>query len=204
VCVDCRLLWPCPCDDRNKTTAAAMAEVDRLAAVLPGCCWACGEPVTARHRSIKFDGDNLLLPGGGTVAFHTSHSRKATRGQGDRTCRSEAEKYEERWVAAQPGRRVRLRCEGVEFRHYGDVAECTEGDRCPGSWATHRSHAHCTTQVFQSSRHLVPGCPVHPDEIRPLLNCDGKACRGLARPGSRNLQVEMKTKRRASHDDHPT
>ena len=179
VCVECGLLWPCPCDDRNKAAAEAMAEFDRLGGIMPGCCWACNEPVTGRHHSIVFDGDNLLLPGGGPAAFHTSYSRKAARGpSGNQTCRGEAEAYEDRWVAAGEGRRVRLRCPGVEFRHYGGVAECTEGDACPGPTATHRSADHCTTQVRPGSWHFQPAEAIKPDEIRPRTNCGGKGCRG--------------------------
>lgn len=187
VCVECGLLWPCPCDDRNHAADEAMAEVDRLAAIMPGCCWGCSEPITGRHRSIVFDGDNLLLPGGGPVAFHTSASRKAARGSsGNQTCRSEAEAYEERWVAAGEGRKLRLRCPGIEWRHYGGVAECTEGDTCPGSGARHRDYEHCTTRWLGLGRTFYPyseQIEIDPSETRPRTNCGGKGCRGLAPAG---------------------
>lgn len=177
-CVDCGLLWPCPCDDRNKETAAAMAEFERLGGILPGCCWACNEPITGRHRSIVFDGDNLLLPGGGPVAFHTSNSRKAARGpSGNQTCRGEAEKYEDRWVFAGEGRRIRLRCSGLLFSHFG-YHECTEGAGCPGENASHRDWPHCTTQIFRTGANFVPDPEIHPEERRPMTNCGARGCRG--------------------------
>jgi hypothetical protein len=181
-CVDCGLLWPCPCDDRNREADAAMAEVERLARIMPGCCWACNEPVTGRHHSIVFDGENLLLPGAGPAVFHTSYSRKAASGpSGAQTCRGEAEKYEERWVLAQAGRAVRLRCSGVEWRHYEGVRECSEGDACPGDRASHRTYEHCTTRCLGAGRTFYHGADLgEPEahETRPASNCGGKGCRG--------------------------
>lgn len=179
-CVECGLLWPCPCDDRNREAAEALAEVERLAAILPGCCWACNEPITGRHHSIVFDGENLLLPGGGPVAFHTSYSRKAARPgrYGALHCRGEAEKYEDRWVFAGEGRRVRLRCGGVQHRHYGGFVECSLLDDCPGPDASHRAWHHCTTQAYTGGANYVPGEEIDPNELRPPTRCAGKGCRG--------------------------
>lgn len=182
-CIECGLLWPCPCDDENKAAAQAMAEFERLGGILPGCCWACNEPITGRHSSIVFDGDNLLLPGAGPAAFHTSHSRKAARGpSGNQTCRGEAEKYEQRWVFAGEARTARLRCPGTSYRHYS-YAECSEGDVCPGPAASHSEFAHCTTQVFANGFHFAPAPDISPNERRPPTYCGGKGCRGpLDRP----------------------
>lgn len=165
VCVDCGLLWPCPCYDRNREAEAGNAELDRLTKILPGCCWACGEPVTGRHHSILFDGENLLLPGGGPVVFHTSKSRKAHRG----TCRGLAIEYESRWVAAGPGRAVRLTCPGRLWRHF-DWSECSQGDRCTGVDSDHADFQHCTTGVLAAD-----GSPV-----RPATSCGAQGCRGGA------------------------
>ena len=164
-CVDCGLLWPCPCDDRNHKAAAAMAELDRLGAVLPGCCWACGDPITSRQHSIEFPGENLLLPGADRVLFHTSHSRKAARGpSGNQTCRGEANAYEARWLAAASGRKARLTCPGMMFRHF-DYSECTTGDACPGEGASHADFAHCTTGRGD-------------EQALPVTLCGGRGCRG--------------------------
>jgi hypothetical protein len=166
-CTDCGLLWTCPCYDRNKAAEAAMKELERLGGVLPGCCWACSEPITAAHKSIVFDGENLALPGAAPAVFHTAASRKSHRG----TCRSEAIDYERLWVAAQPGRPVRLVCPGVLFRHLSD-SECTTGDACPGVDANHSQHAYCTTGVFDSIGGEVTA------DYRPARNCGTKGCRG--------------------------
>lgn len=167
-CVDCGCLWPCLCDERNDEAARAMRELDRLAEILPGCCWACAKPITARHHSIVFDGENLLLPGGPAPAFHTAGSQKARMGA---PCRSAAAEYEAQWVAAAPGRLARLTCPGDLFRHY-DSYECSVGDLCPGAEADHRREMHCTT-----------GCsmPLPTGEwvpVRPAVSCGGKGCRG--------------------------
>lgn len=178
-CVDCGLLWPCPCDDANKEAASAMSELDRLGAIMPGCCWACSQPIAGRQHSIVFDGDNLLLPGGGPVAFHTAYSRKAARGpSGNQTCRGEAEAYEKKWLAAEPGRVMRLRCPGTLYSHFG-YRECTEAQACPGEGASHRNFHHCTSQVFLAAANYRPDSGIHPDELRPPTYCGGKGCRGL-------------------------
>lgn len=167
-CVECQMLWPCPCDDRNRAAAAAMKELERLGGVLPGCCWACSEPITSRQHSIEFPGENLLLPGAPSPIFHTSHSRKSHQG----TCRSEAEAYEQKWVAAAPERRVLLRCEGVLFRHFG-YSECTARDACPGEGATHREFAHCTTGLYVAWTQGSGG-----ESVSPLTSCGERGCRG--------------------------
>lgn len=168
VCVDCGLLWPCPCDDRNEAAAAAMAELDRLGAVLPGCCWGCGEPVTSRQHSIEFIGENLLMPGAGPALFHISHSRKAARGpSGNQTCRGDAEKYEQQWVAADRTRKARLTCPGATFRHFG-YSECTTLADCPGENATHADFSHCTT-----AHYTIEGV-----QAVPLTSCGERGCRG--------------------------
>ncbi len=180
VCCDCGLIWPCPCDERTTEARTAMKELDRLGGIMPGCCWACGEPITARHRSIEFDGENLLMPGAAPAVFHAAHSRKATHG----TCRSEAEAYEQRWVAAQPGRTVRLRCPGLLYRHLSE-SECTRED-CPGVDATHAKYSHCTTISYESW--TAGGGAV--EDPRPLTNCGTRGCRGPKVPSEMSALSE--------------
>lgn len=166
-CVDCRCVWPCPCRDANQAAEAAMGEIERLGQILPGCCWACSEPIVGRQRSIVFDGENLLLPGAGPVVFHTAHSRKAARG----TCRGEAERYEERWVFAGENRTVRLTCPGVLWSHFG-YRECTN-PVCPGENATHRNgFVYCATGygVWHADGSYV--------KVMPLTNCNNLGCKG--------------------------
>ncbi|MHB1784084.1 MAG: hypothetical protein ACYCTE_15615 [Acidimicrobiales bacterium] len=88
--------------------------------------------MTGRQRSISFEGENLLAPGGPPAIFHLR-----------RECRESAIAYERRWVAAYPWRRARLNCAGTLVHHVrGDV--CSETD-CPGGDARHMSWERCTT-----------------------------------------------------------
>lgn len=171
-CHDCDLIWPCPCDERNDAATAAMAEFNRLAGIMPGCCWACNEPVTGRHHAIVFEGENLLMPGATPAVFHTSHSRKADTSRQRGSCRSQAEAYEERWVAASVSRAVRLRCDGLMYRHI-DSSECTRGDDCPGVDASHTDFGHCTSRMTTWSP--GGGCA---ERQGPLTNCGTRGCRG--------------------------
>jgi hypothetical protein len=165
-CVDCACLLPCPCNERDKEVDAAATELDRLGGIMPGCCWACNEPVTSRHASIVFDEENLLRPGGGPVVFHTSLSLKAHTG----TCLGQAIDYERRWVQAAPGRPHRLTCPGHLFLHR-DRSECTEGQNCPGDSADHYPRSSfCTTNLFE----------VDGTQLRPSRSCGLRGCRGGA------------------------
>ena len=56
-----------------------------------------------RHKSMVFDGENLLLPGGSPVVFHLRRQSK-----GGVSCLYSAMDYEEQWVPAGAGRRWRL------------------------------------------------------------------------------------------------
>lgn len=174
-CTGCGLLWPCPCHERNVEARKAMKEFDRLAAILPGCCWNCGNPVERRQHSIVFEGDNLLMPGAGPAVFHTSGSRFYETQFGKRSCRGEAIDYEKRWVEAAPGRRPRLACAGTMFRHFG-YSECTAGGDCPGEDATHRRFTHCTTGFGTWSEETGAV------EVRPFTSCGERGCRGPKTP----------------------
>lgn len=174
-CVDCGNLWPCPCDDRNHVAAEAMKELERLGQIMPGCCWACGKPLSSRHHSVSFAGENLLLPGGGPVAFHSARSRKASEhAWGTRTCRNAAEDYEKRWLEAEPGRLPRLTCPGQMWRH-PDRAECTAGEHCPGSGATHEDSHHCAVSTWTHVEMTAV-------QLTPPTNCGHRDCRGPAVP----------------------
>lgn len=129
VCKDCGEPWPCRELDITREVSREAAEMERLEKILPGCCWACGEPVTHRQASIRFDGENLLLPGAPSPVFHL-------RRKGH--CLSGAFSYEKRWVAAGEGRRWRLQCPGKLTRHV-DGDECTGDPYCPGGNASHNT-----------------------------------------------------------------
>lgn len=131
VCPDCALVWPCPCDDRNKVTAQAMAELDRLGAIMPGCCWHCAEPITSRQDAVTYPGDNLDLPGGHPVRFHTR-----------RGCAHAAKAYELRWIDADPRRERVLtwpQCGATLIVHRDGSTECDGDGAAPdcGGYATH-------------------------------------------------------------------
>lgn len=92
-CSCCGEPMPCRQDLIDTQVAAEAAALDWHASKLPGCCWACAEPITSRQQSVIYAGDNLDLPGGPDVQFHTRIS-----------CVHEAKAYEKRWLAADPDR----------------------------------------------------------------------------------------------------
>jgi hypothetical protein len=99
----------------------------------PGVCPACSEPVSARQKSITFDG-NVEIPGGAPVTYHV--------GRGG--CRGEAARYEERWVQADPdGRRTSLTCPGRVINHNDGTYECSELTECRGPTANHHWYTRC-------------------------------------------------------------
>lgn len=93
VCASCGELYPCREVDAAKAAAHEMRDVEKLMAIGPGCCWHCGEPITSRQAARTFPGENLLLPGAPSPAFHA----RRTGGCGDA-----AFVYEKRWRAARP------------------------------------------------------------------------------------------------------
>ena len=160
-CSECGRPWPCPELGITHEVRKQSAEMERLSAILPGCCWSCGEPVTRRQKSIAFEGENLLLPGAPPVAFHLR--------SGKPYCSSAAVSYEKRWVAADPGRHPRLYCTGRLIIHV-DAPECTEDPFCPGDRVQHSS--------FWNHRSRV-------DYVRGCLRCmDACALQGITVPGA--------------------
>lgn len=148
VCGECGEPWPCPEIDITREVRKNAAEMDRLAAIMPGCCWGCGEPVTARQKSIVFEGGNLLLPGAGPAVFHLR--------RGKPYCGPAAVAYEKKWVKAEPGRHPRLHCTGNLVIHV-DGPECSEEPFCPGpkvGHATCMNHRHYAAYVRKCVRCL--------------------------------------------------
>jgi len=135
VCRDCGEPWPCRDLEITQEISRESGKLARYEKILPGCCWGCGDPVTQRQKALRFDGENLLLPGAPSPVFHL-------RRRGD--CASAALSYEKRWIAADATRRWRLQCPGHVTRHL-DGCDCTEGPLCPGAAASHHSftrHVH--------------------------------------------------------------
>lgn len=128
VCNQCLELVPCRHVTTDRAVEAGQAKLDRLTALSVDSCWGCSEPITRRQKSIGFEGENLLLPGGPSpVRFHTR-----------RDCYWSASDYEKKWIGADPRRAWRLSCPGDLVHHY-DGPACSEGDRCAGVKVRHRS-----------------------------------------------------------------
>jgi hypothetical protein len=131
VCASC--MEPMPCRERTaeRESKAAAERMGRFE--MPGVCPACAKPVSSRQKSMTFP-DNLEVPGGPPVTFHV----------GRYGCRGSAARYEERWVAADPGRRKAvLSCRGEVTRHGDGTYECTAPDDCPGPEARHGLYSTC-------------------------------------------------------------
>jgi len=90
MCSCCGQPVPCTAELLDQQVDAEMLQLEGHAAKLPGCCWACSEPISSRQRSVVYPGINLDSPTGPEVRFHTRHA-----------CARSAERYEQRWIAAQ-------------------------------------------------------------------------------------------------------
>lgn len=140
VCVQCGELSPCRDLLIEQEVQKQAEEMERKLSVPPGCCWACHKPITKRHKSIEFEGENVEVPGGPAVAFHL-------RGDG---CGWHARQYEKKWVKGHPDRTLRLHCDGRLTYHY-DGVECSEGPLCTGptvhhdGYTNHRVYFHPDT-----------------------------------------------------------
>lgn len=145
MCSCCGEPMPCRAQMIDWQVEEAAATIDDHAHKMPSCCWGCGEPITARQRSVVYAGTNLDLPGGPEVRFHT---RKA--------CRYQAETYERRWLTDDPDRPRILtypKCGGRLVVHGDATSECFGGeDDCQGH-PTH-DHGHITACFAQTH-----GCP---------------------------------------------
>jgi hypothetical protein len=118
VCRLCAELPPCRHVRTEAEIAHATAQLEAALALAPGTCHGCGQPITARHKTIVFEGPNLINPalGDDSAAFHNR-----------RTCTSAAEHYDAQWAAAAPGRRRKLSCDGTRREGL-----CSRGTDCPG------------------------------------------------------------------------
>lgn len=146
LCSCCSHPWPCRENVDGVRAAAELEKAEREMRLLPGCCPACQEPITARQKTISFPGPyvrNPLAP-----SDPSYHLRRA--------CRSEAARYEELWVTAEPGRRrslLTLKCDGSVIVHGDGTGECigaTDSD-CPSIYAWHGTWSACYLQSH--------GCP---------------------------------------------
>lgn len=159
LCSCCNEPWPCLDADQQAQAAKELREAERQLRVMPGCCPACEEPVTSRQRSITFGGPNVRNPLAEGPTFHLR-----------RRCYGAAAKYEDLWVADEPGRArslLTLSCSGTVIVHQDGDAECfgADGSDCPSVFARHRGYMACYIQGH--------GC--------------GRGCQSTGHPGTRIL-----------------
>lgn len=157
VCVHCGQLAPCREVTAERAAEREMAHFEHLTKILPGCCWGCSEPITARQRSVVFPGPNLLLPTAApSPAFHLR-----------RGCAVDAARYEEQWVRAgekRPRSLLTLKCRGSLIVHGDGSAECFGAveSACPSVYASHMSYSACFAQShgcgYGCTREGHPGC----------------------------------------------
>jgi hypothetical protein len=145
LCSCCGHPWPCLEADQQAQAVKELAAAEREMRLLPGCCPACQEPVTSRQRSITFGGPNVSNPLAEGPTFHLR-----------RSCWGAAARYEEAWVADEPGRArslLTLSCAGTVIVHHDGTAECFGADdsACPSVHARHRGYMACYIQSH--------GCP---------------------------------------------
>jgi hypothetical protein len=167
-CSCCGEPMPCRAELQDRAVAASAKHLDELTAKLPGCCWGCGEPITARQRVVEYPGDNLDLPGAPPARFHQR-----------RGCWSAAVRYEERWLEADP-RHERIltypSCEGTLIVHADGSSECRDVPGCGG----HFTHDHGTASACYCAGRFTctrgcsvdghPGCRTSPRPPRTSFN----------------------------------
>jgi len=129
VCNCCGDVPPCREVHQDRVTARSMKRLAWQMALLPGCCHACGEPITRRQKSVLFEGENLIRPdmGEDTARFHTRMD-----------CLSGAKQYDKKW-AKKTGRPRKLRCEGRLREHADGSTECSNDPECIGHDKEHQS-----------------------------------------------------------------
>lgn len=118
-CSCCGDPMPCRTELQDEEVGRSLEQVEEFSRRLPGCCWACEEPISSRQRSVTYPGDNLDLPGGHEPHFHTRS-----------LCRGRAERYELRWIATDPRRERILTyplCGGILVVHGDGSTECQSG-----------------------------------------------------------------------------
>lgn len=150
-CSCCGEPMPCRAAITDAQVQHGMDKLAHLEAKMPGACWACGEPITTRQKAVTYAGENLDLPGGPTVKFHTRQK-----------CWFSAEAYEERWLAANPGQPRIITypyCRGTLITHNDGTGECHDGHPdCQG----HLTHTHGN---LSSCRFMDGGCPKGCDPV---------------------------------------
>lgn len=176
--------WPCQDVLLDEIVTESVARADKLAAKQAGMCWACNDPITSRQRAVSYAGENLDMPGGPPVRFHT-------RSQ----CWGSATEYELNWISVDP-RRERIltwpKCSGTLVVHHDGSSECRSWSVPDSDWGGesepdckgHLTHDHGTMSSCLSAddepcprgcrREGHPGCRTTPrPERRDQLTLGG-------------------------------
>lgn len=92
LCSCCGHPFPCHMQLSENEAANARRRLEVLESrIHPGCCYACGEPITQKQLSIEMPEDNVDIPGAPPPVFHLRNS-----------CRAERTSYLERRNKAYP------------------------------------------------------------------------------------------------------
>lgn len=192
-CSCCGEPMPCRAELEDREVTSALNRIDKLARRRPGCCWCCEEEVSSRQKAVVYDGDNLDLPGGPQVRFHTR-----------RSCWHQATRYEERWLAVDP-RRERIltwpKCGGLLLVHADGSSECLSapgplGRECSSApdCQGHLTHDHGTQSACYVS---AAGMALAPDMPGCTRGCDPNSRHGTwttpRPPRAAAGQMELRT-----------
>jgi hypothetical protein len=167
-CSCCGEPMPCRAALEDEQVNSSLDRVAKLEAIPPGVCWACSEPITTRQKSVTYPGDNIDLPGGQEPSFHTRQQ-----------CRGSAERYERKWIAADP-RRERIltwpKCGGILVVHADGSSDCVSG-RSPLGGDECVSQPDCEGHLTHDHG-SIRACYVHEDYMRPSAWGEGRCPRG--------------------------
>jgi hypothetical protein len=182
-CSCCGEPMPCRAELEDREVSRSLKTVEKLARRLPGNCWGCEEPISRRQKSVTYAGDNLDLPGGPEVRFHTRAA-----------CYHAAARYELRWIAVDPRRERVLtwpKCGGILVVHGDGSSECMSGPGLVGDHTGehdcggHLTHDHAAFQAcYVGSAYFArpgefPGCP--------------RGCNPAVHPGTRTTSRPPRT-----------
>lgn len=91
ICSVCGELPPCREEEAERELASEFAKAEVLLEIPPGHCLGCTEPITSRHKAVRFPGPNLWRPdlGEGSAVFHARND-----------CSGPADRYRKQFEAA--------------------------------------------------------------------------------------------------------
>lgn len=175
-CSCCGEPMPCRAALEDEQVNTSLDRIAKLEAIPSGACWACSEPITTRQKSVAYPGDNIDLPGGQQPHFHTRQH-----------CRGSAERYEAKWLAADP-RRERIltwpKCDGILIVHADGSSECAS-DRDPIG-RQRESQPDCRGHLTHDHS-VQTACFAHGNYLSPAAWGDASCPRGCKRSEHRGI-----------------